>query len=150
MDCFDGGLPHQNMNGERLCSMAKQKSSALKPQGRVFIIDDEPEICRFAANLVKELGFEAITASDAASVYLHELKNSDIIFIDIVMPGMDGMQILEVLSRRNAKCGIVLMSNSHDEQATAEAMAKERGLRLIGVLHKPIRLLDVQSLLQYI
>jgi CheY-like chemotaxis protein len=135
------------MNGERHCFMAKRKLSALKTQRRVLIIDDEPEICRVAANLVKELGFEAITASDSASVYLHELKDSDIIFLDVAMPGMDGMQILEVLSRRNAKCGIVLMSSSYNEQAAAEAMAKERGLRLIGVLHKPFRLLDVQSLL---
>jgi CheY-like chemotaxis protein len=123
---------------------------ASRPVRRVLIIDDDTEICRVAANLVKELGFEAITATDAASVYLHELKDSDIIFIDVVMPGMDGMQILEVLSRRNAKCGIVLMSSSYNEQAAAEAMAKERGLRLIGVLHKPFRLLDVQSLLQNI
>jgi len=130
--------------------MVNQKSSALKTQRRVFIIDDDTEICRAAASLVKELGFEAYTASDAASVYLHELKDSDIVFIDVVMPGMDGMQVLEVLSRRNAKCGIVLMSSSYDEQAAAEAMANERGLRLIGVLHKPFRLLDVQALLQTI
>ena len=130
--------------------MVNQKSSALKTHGRVLIIDDDTEICRDAANLVKELGFEPITASDAASVYLHELGDSDIIFIDVVMPGMDGMQILEVLSRRNAKCGIVLMSSSYDEQAAAEMMAKERGLQLIGVLHKPFRLLDVQSLLRNI
>ena len=142
------GTTRLNMNGERLCSMAKQKLSALKPQGRVLVIDDEPEICHFAANLVKELGFEVITASDAAFVYLHELKDSDIIFIDIAMPGMDGMQILEVLSRRNAKCGIVLMGHSYEEQAEAEAMAKERGLRLIGVLNKPFRLLEVQCVLQ--
>lgn len=120
---------------------------ASRPVRRVLIIDDDTEICSIAANFVKELGFEPITASDAASVYLHELKESDIIFIDVAMPGMDGMQILEVLSRRNAKCGIVLMSSSYDEQAGAETMAKERGLRLIGVLHKPFRLLDVQSLL---
>src|SRR5688572_23731138 len=135
------------MNWQKGLLMVNQKSSALKTQRRVLIIDDDTEICRVAANLVKELGFEAITATDAASVYLHELKDSDIIFIDVVMPGMDGMQILEVLSRRNAKCGIVLMSSSYDEQAAAEAMAKERGLRLIGILHKPFRLLDVQSLL---
>ena len=135
------------MTRRKALLMAKPKSSSLKTHGRVLIIDDEPEICHFAANLVEELGFDAITASDAASVYLHELKESDIIFIDVAMPGMDGMQILEVLSRRNAKCGIVLMSSSYDEQAGAETMAKERGLRLIGVLHKPFRLLDVQSLL---
>ena len=82
---------------------------------RVLIIDDDPEICRVASNLVEELGFESITASDAASVYLNELKDSDIIFIDVVMPGMDGMQILEVLSRRNVKCGVVLMSSTYDE-----------------------------------
>ena len=128
--------------------MVEQRKQNSQLKRRVVIIDDEPALCKFLANMVERLGYEVRTASDAATVYLHELKDSDIIFLDVLMPGMDGIQILEVLSRRNAKCRIVLMSGADSGLAEAEAMAKERGLRLIGVLYKPFRLDDVKLVLQ--
>ena len=128
--------------------MVEQRKQNSQLKRRVVIIDDEPTLCKFLAKMVEGLGYQVITASDAATVYLHELKDSDIIFIDVLMPGMDAIQILEVLSRRNSKCRIVLMSGSDTELEGAEAMAKERGLRLIGVLYKPFRLDNVQLVLQ--
>ena len=85
--------------------MGKSKSSRSKNEGRVLILDDEPESCRVISSLVEGLGFDVDTSTDAALVYLDKLNDSDIIFIDIQMPGMDGLQVLEVLSRRNGKSG---------------------------------------------
>jgi CheY-like chemotaxis protein len=94
--------------------MAEKNSGSAN---RVLVLDDEPEICRYTTDLIKSLGFEVETASDAALVYLNELKDSDVVFIDIQMPGMDGLQVLEVLSRRNARCRIVLMIDTNEEPA---------------------------------
>lgn len=128
--------------------MAKAGSS--KRAGHVLVLDDEPEVCRYIADLIEGLGFEVETASNAALVYLHELKDSDIVFIDIAMPGMDGMQVLEVLSRRNSRCRIVLMSDKNEDAAGAVAMAKERGLQLIGILYKPFRLEHVKEVMDVV
>jgi CheY-like chemotaxis protein len=127
--------------------MAKTNMGSSKRADHVLVLDDEPDVCRYIAGLVEGLGFEVETASDAAMVYLHELKDSDTVFIDILMPRMDGLQILEVLSRRNAKCRIVLMSDTNDQPKGAIEMAKERGLRLIGVLYKPFRLEHVKEVM---
>ena len=101
------------------------------------------------SSLVEGLGFDVDTSTDAALVYLDKLNDSDIIFIDIQMPGMDGLQVLEVLSRRNGKSGIILMSDTNEELAGAVAMSKERGLKLIGALIKPFDLKQVKEVLQY-
>ena len=127
--------------------MAKRNLGSSKRASRVLVLDDEPEVCRYIADLIESLGFEVETKSDAALVYLHELKDSDIVFIDILMPGMDGLQVLEVLSRRNSRCRIVLMSGTNEEPAGAIAMAKERGLQLIGILYKPFRLEHVKEVM---
>ncbi len=128
--------------------MEKSKSSRSKNGNRILILDDEPESCRVVASLVEGLGFDVDTSTDAALVYLDELYDSDIIFIDIQMPGMDGLQVLEVLSRRNGKSGIILMSDTNEELAGAVAMSKERGLKLIGALIKPFGLKQVKEVLQ--
>lgn len=66
---------------------------------------------------------------------------------DILMPAMDGFEVLKTLSSHGAKCAIVLMSGSDDRLARAEIMANQLGLRFIGVLHTPFRLADFQGIL---
>ena len=130
--------------------MVKAKLASSKRESRVLVLDDEPGDCRYIADLIEGLGFDVQTATDAALVYLDELKDSDIIFIDIAMPGMDGIQVLEVLSRRNSRCRIVLMCDTNDEPAEAVAMAKERGLQLTGILYKPFRLEHVKEVMDVV
>ena len=45
------------------------------------------------------------------------------------------------------KAAIVLMSGADTSLSKADAFARQTDLRLIGVLHKPFRLADVQSIL---
>lgn len=124
-----------------------QEAQALRPARRVLVIDDEAAFCRFMARLISSLGYEVTTTCQAKCAYLDELKEPDIVFIDMVMPDMDGIAVLEVLAQYKIKSAIVLMSGADTNLAMAEAFAKEADLRLIGVLHKPFRLIDVQTIL---
>lgn len=71
----------------------------------------------------------------------------DIVFIDMMMPDMNGIEVLEVMVEYKVKSVIVLMSGADHSLTKAEAFAKQADLRLIGVLHKPFRLADVQTIL---
>ena len=125
----------------------QQEAQALRPARRVLVIDDEAAFCRFMARLISSLGYEVTTTCQAKCAYLDELKEPDIVFIDMIMPDMDGIAVLEVLAEYKIKSAIVLMSGADTNLAMAEAFAKQADLRLIGVLHKPFRLNDVQSIL---
>lgn len=124
-----------------------QEAQSLRPARRVLVIDDEAAFCRFMARLISSLGYEVTTTCQAKCAYLDELKEPDIVFIDMVMPDMDGIAVLEVLAEYKIKSAIVLMSGADTNLAMAEAFAKQADLRLIGVLHKPFRLIDVQTIL---
>ncbi len=124
-----------------------QEMPPLRPARRVLVIDDEASFCRFMARLITSLGYEVTTTCQAKCAYLDELKETDIVFIDMVMPEMDGIQVLEVLADYKVKAAIVLMSGADTSLSKAEAFARQSDLRLIGVLHKPFRLADVQGIL---
>ncbi|MDP1700749.1 MAG: response regulator [Aestuariivirga sp.] len=124
-----------------------QEAQALRPARRVLIIDDEAAFCRFMARLISSLGYEVTTTCQAKCAYLDELKEPDIVFIDMMMPGMDGNEVLEVLAGHKVKSALVLMSGADTSLSKAEDYAKQADLRLIGILHKPFRLGDVQSIL---
>lgn len=123
-----------------------QETPAMKPARRVLVIDDEASFCRFMARMITSLGYQVTTTCQAKCAYLDELKEPDIVFIDMVMPEMDGIQVLEVLADYKVKAAIVLMSGADTSLSKAEAFAKRADLRLIGVLHKPFRLADVQNI----
>ena len=123
-----------------------QETPAMRPARWLLVIDDEASFCRFMARMITSLGYEVTTTCQAKCAYLDELKEPDVVFIDMVMPEMDGIQVLEVLADYKVKAAIVLMSGADTSLSKAEAFAKRADLRLIGVLHKPFRLADVQNI----
>ena len=129
--------------------MELQEPSASTPIRRVFVIDDEAAFCLFMSRLVGGLGYEVTTTSHIKSLNLGELTKSDILFVDMMMPGTDGIQVLDVLSRHHVKSAIVLMSGMHGEVlVTAEIIAKRSDLRVVGVLNKPFRVDDIRRILE--
>jgi CheY-like chemotaxis protein len=65
-------------------------------EGRILVVDDNPEVANVGAALLEQLGYKVKTANGAAAA-LSELKNGgryDLVFSDIVMPGaMDGIAL---------------------------------------------------------
>jgi DNA-binding LytR/AlgR family response regulator len=65
----------------------------------------------------------------------------------MMMPDMNGIEVRGVMADYKIKSAIVLMSGTDFIMSKAEAFAKQADLRLIGMLHKPFRLNDVQTIL---
>ena len=114
---------------------------------RVVIIDDEPAFAEALTKMVKGLGFEVTVSTDARSSYTFELKTSDVVFVDVLMPNVSGLQVLEKLAQQKAKSSIVLMSGHLERLDEAEKLARKLELNLIGSLEKPFRLEDVKDVL---
>jgi two-component system KDP operon response regulator KdpE len=67
---------------------------------RILVVDDEPRILRFVRLSLHALGFEVLMASTGEeALKLAEAEEPDVMVLDIFMPGMDG---LEVLQRRRS------------------------------------------------
>jgi CheY-like chemotaxis protein len=128
--------------------MKSQTVLKLLPARKVLVIDDDETFCGLLATMLSHWGYSVMTSSQAQSINLDKMTEADIIFLDMMMPGMNGFQVLDILSSHQIKSSIVLMSGAENNVLeTAETFCRRNGLQLIGVLHKPFRVSDVLAVL---
>ncbi|WP_425060292.1 Transcriptional regulatory protein KdpE [Sporomusa carbonis] len=85
---------------------------------KVIIIDDEPKILRFIAANLKSLGYESVTfLSGSEALEKFDLLDADLILLDLMMPGMDGFEVLKRLRTFSNVPVIILTArgNSNDK-----------------------------------
>lgn len=85
---------------------------------------------------------------DSSASETYEIRDTDIVFLDLLMPNVSGVQVLEQLDRQNLQSPIVLMSSNDQRLRDAEEAMKKFQLWLLGVLYKPFRLVDVKAVLE--
>jgi PAS domain S-box-containing protein len=99
---------------------------------RILVVEDNPDVGAFATQLLAELGHETRHAANAdeALRLIEEEEEFDLVFSDVVMPGMSGIQLGQELRRRRPGLRVVLTSGySH-------VLAQE-GRHGFELLHKP-------------
>ena len=114
-----------------------------------LVLDDDPVIGQFLARLgcILHLSCEFATTAERFLELLH--PETCLIFLDLMVPGTDGIQLLRLLSERGCKTPIIIMSGIDCRVLeTAERLGKALDLRVVGRLHKPFRLVQVEKILQ--
>src|SRR5580658_2258571 len=115
---------------------------------RILVIDDEPDVGKIVCAAARAIGLHCAATTDA-STFLKELTpDITLILLDLIMPGMDGVELLRQLAQQECKAGIILMSGVGSRVLeTAEQLAQTLGLPIVGHLNKPFRLKELQSML---
>jgi EAL domain-containing protein (putative c-di-GMP-specific phosphodiesterase class I) len=116
---------------------------------KIVVIDDEAEISELISNTAQNLGLQCSTTTDAST--LPELVSPDVtlIMLDLMMPEMDGVEALRLLSELKCRVGIVLMSGVNKRvMETAEKLASSLGLHVVGHLAKPFQLAELEEFLK--
>jgi DNA-binding response OmpR family regulator len=115
---------------------------------RVLVVDDEPAIRWLIANMLATNGYEVLEAGDgiAAVDALDEVgAEPDLIVLDMLMPGMDGIQVLAEVRRRGDTPVIMLtaMSTESDRISGLDGGADDYLVKpfSIGELHARVRAL---------
>jgi CheY-like chemotaxis protein len=129
-------------------TVSEAQSHASTPKRRVVIIDDDPAFAELLTTLAGSLGHNAVVKEDSSASHTYEVRDSDIVFVDMMMPKVNGIQVLEQLARQNVKSAIVLISSNDQFLHRGEQVTKKLDLQLLGVLYKPFQLPDVQSVLE--
>ena len=117
---------------------------------RLLVIDDEEGICEFVAEVATDLEFDARLTTRVED-FRAEFKDFDptIIVMDLQMPDIDGIELLRELAAQDCEAQIVLISGMDSRVlSTAEHLGKSLGLRMLGVLCKPIMLEDLEATLE--
>jgi DNA-binding NtrC family response regulator len=95
------------------------------PPARVLLVDDDPDFCEALGDRLRSLGFE-VSVADRGPEALRLCREEPpaIVLLDLVLPGMDGMAVLEAI-RRSEPDAVVIVITGHGTIARAvEAMKK--------------------------
>ena len=115
-------------------------------QKRALIVDDSRSARLFLARILEkhEIDVDSVESAEAAIGYLAS-RRPDVIFMDHMMPGMDGFQAVQAIKNdpRTATIPIMMYTSQEGEVYLGQA----RALGAVGVLPKQIKHADVAKVL---
>ena len=127
---------------------------------RVFVVDDDRTVFALIRRALKDRGVEILTAENAEAG-LPKLRDErpDVLLLDIVMPGMSGIEAAKKVREIDAKLPVVFITSSEESEVAIEAMqvggfdyltkplaprdvrdVVDRALESRRLMHEPVRL----------
>lgn len=96
---------------------------------RILIVEDEIPLLDSYAELVESAGYIALKASDGyqgLDILANNVGNIDLILLDLMMPGVDGLEVLKTVKNNEEKYGnppILVLTNMTSESIIKEGFA---------------------------
>jgi CheY-like chemotaxis protein len=111
------------------------KEKAMKTQRKVLVVDDDPVIGKSFDRVLSGKGYAVITARDGSEALqkLHDEKY-DVVFTDIKMPGMSGIEVAERIKATQPWLPVVIVTG----YGTDENEARAEAAGVSGFLRKPL------------
>lgn len=114
---------------------------------RIFVVDDEPKIGNLFGNVLERDGYnvDAFVNPHSLLEALEEgAEEPDIVVADMIMPDMDGVELMETLQERGLDVPIIIMTAHSSVQTAVEAMRQGA----FHYLEKPVNLEEMRALLE--
>jgi len=91
---------------------------------KILIVDDDPIQLRLTGAVAKKEGMQVLTASGGqeAMALLKEHQNIAAMVLDLVMPDMDGMAVMEAMKREHINCPVIVQTASSSLDSVISAM----------------------------
>jgi len=94
---------------------------------KILVVEDEAPLLDSYAELVESAGYVAMKALDgyqALDILANNLDQIDLVLLDLMMPGVDGLEVLKTVKNNEEKYGkmpIVILTNMTSESVVKEA-----------------------------
>lgn len=121
---------HEKLN------MIHKAEVIIKGEGTILIIDDEKTMTMIAQEILEECGYEVFIANDGwkgVQLYRDNFSKINAVVLDLSMPGVSGLEVLEELQNINPNVKVLMASGYIKNDNLEKAITM--GVR--GVLHKP-------------
>jgi signal transduction histidine kinase/CheY-like chemotaxis protein len=124
-----------------LAEGSEDQDIAEQPRAEILVVEDNEEVGQFAETLLKELGHSVTLArSGEEALELTRKRQFDVVFSDVVMPGMGGLRLAEQLGEEKPDLPVVLATGYSQEIAQSGSGGRP-------VILKPYRLATLSQAL---
>ena len=117
----------------------------MEKRAKILVVDDEPTICSMMNVFLTQIGYQVETVNSGEdAIALFDQAPPDMVLLDISMPGMRGIDVLQCIKTRKADCGVIMLSAYGDDQTIQEAL----DMGAYCYIQKPMELMDLKSRLE--
>ena len=120
--------------------------TSIKPNlgGAALIVDDDPGIRQLMEDAVVEQGYKVV-AVESGERAMEELERQrfDLIFLDLVLPRLSGVDVLRAIKERNMRTLVAVITGYGDDPIALEAMS----LGPLFFIRKPFEMSDITEVL---
>ncbi|MFW5498577.1 MULTISPECIES: response regulator [unclassified Maridesulfovibrio] len=107
---------------------------------RIMLVDDEERLLCTTKKLFEKLGFEVLTCSSGKeALELLEQTDVHVVFLDIKMPGMDGIETLQRIKKKFPFVEVVILTGHASMEAAVEGLK----LGAFDFLIKPVSMKEL-------
>jgi len=93
----------------------------------ILVVEDNPVVLRTIGKIIEELGYRALlvdSGQEALGVYEQHRGETDMVLTDMVMPGMDGVQLFHALKEQNPDVRVAMMTGYPLEDEEKELLSE--------------------------
>ncbi len=121
-------------------------SAELSPRPRILVVDDEPSMRKYLRILLETENYRVETADsgEKAIEYFHRGADADLVLLDMMMPGIDGLQTIKELQKIRAGLKVIMLSCVSDTRKVVQAVR----LGAYDYIHKPFEKAELDALIQ--
>jgi two-component system, OmpR family, response regulator ResD len=95
---------------------AKPHGPAAEPRGRILVVDDDPVVAEVVAGYLDRAGFVVDRAADGPSALRRAIEQApDLIVLDLMLPGMNGLDVCRAL-RGESPVPVIMLTARGDEE----------------------------------
>lgn len=121
------------------------------PSKRLLIIEDDPGLTELIRRVAEEAGYEVQQwEPHIPFIALYCEFQPHVIVLDIILPEMDGFEILRHLSKERSDARIIILSGQENYRPMASRMGKGLDLNIVATVAKPCRIVELHRLLQQV
>ncbi|MGA1794758.1 MAG: response regulator [bacterium] len=110
---------------------------------KILVVDDQPGMCETLLDILEDVGYNVESAQDGSTaIEMNRQAVFDIILMDIIMPGINGVEALKLIKQMNPDTTVILMTAYTAPDLIMEAQ-KAGVYECLTKPFKPSRLLDI-------
>jgi EAL domain-containing protein (putative c-di-GMP-specific phosphodiesterase class I)/ActR/RegA family two-component response regulator len=115
---------------------------------RLLVLDDDPDMCALVVSAATSAGYQAISSTNFGGFTASLTPETSVVVLDLMMPEVDGIQVLRYLSSQHYASDIVLISG-YDKKVlkVAGQLAEALGLSIRASVQKPVNLKSLREIL---